>query len=320
MITAFQCPEGHCLHCYGWSAAQVGDLRPGFSAPKGIVFIATWSAVCKWVKPANLVSVPRRALSSLLPTGIEVRSQCHAGQSFSAPKGIVFIATLSSSARSCWQRRLRDRRFQCPEGHCLHCYEEIEQWMIAEERFQCPEGHCLHCYGVHRCTRLRGLPRVSVPRRALSSLLPAEETPAEEAAEGFSAPKGIVFIATGAGRWVYLPFNGFSAPKGIVFIATHLRRGGHGRKLRFSAPKGIVFIATAAIRRAFPAPAVFQCPEGHCLHCYVKMPCGSYGRCILWVSVPRRALSSLLPTTDLSRRSSQSRFQCPEGHCLHCYC
>jgi len=87
--------------------------------------------------------VPRRALSSLLR--IKAIRVLRGIPGFSAPKGIVFIAT-----RQTWNTEMGAMGFQCPEGHCLHCYKPPT---VTRDR----EG------------------KVSVPRRALSSLLQAVE-------------------------------------------------------------------------------------------------------------------------------------------------
>jgi len=116
--------------------------------------------------------VPRRALSSLLRVISSELLELTTG--FSAPKGIVFIATINEDA---------ELGVNLPE---------------AGDWFQCPEGHCLHCYQVGRWLLTPDLKRelVSVPRRALSSLLPEGDPSLGFAFQRFSAPKGIVFIAT----------------------------------------------------------------------------------------------------------------------------
>jgi len=113
----FQCPEGHCLHCY-LNGGNIYVLRlTGFSAPKGIVFIAT-----------GIMCVNRRSLSMF---------QCPEGHCLHC-----YVAIISGSV-------LLYYKFQCPEGHCLHCYTlaaKLAASFYYSFPFQCPEGHCLHCY------------------------------------------------------------------------------------------------------------------------------------------------------------------------------
>ncbi len=117
------------------------------------------------------VSVPRRALSALLLNRRVAKISLSKGTSrFSAPKGIVCFAT---------QWKVRPKRiiylFQCPEGHCLLCYPGGSPGASASARstrFSAPKG--IVCFATRCCPQRpqqMGLV-VSVPRRALSYLLP----------------------------------------------------------------------------------------------------------------------------------------------------
>ena len=136
-----------------------------FSAPKGIVFIATQSRMAKAMSLLTF-QCPEGHCLHCYEAGIKTEPPTRMS-GFSAPKGIVFIATLG-------RRDPGDEEveFQCPEGHCLHCYPVVNVSVdTGALGFQCPEGHCLHCYVGGR-------------------------NPGDQEVDRFSAPKGIVFIAT----------------------------------------------------------------------------------------------------------------------------
>jgi len=119
---------------------------------------------------------------------------------FSAPKGIVFIATRTYGPKGLGDMTFRWVRFSAPKGIVFIATDRT--WYaihppIAPEEVSVPRRALSSLLpGMGLAAAIQATCLVSVPRRALSSLLLELVSLPIDRHQSFSAPKGIVFIAT----------------------------------------------------------------------------------------------------------------------------